>query len=57
MPEVTWNKGIDSSPDGKIAYLYGPVSAREDNIGLLNMLWLNGRLVALQLEIAAAQEN
>jgi hypothetical protein len=40
-------------PNGIIAYLYGPVSAREHAIGLLNMSWLN----ALQPEIAVARAN
>jgi hypothetical protein len=44
-------------PNGIIAYLYGPVSARENDIALLNMSWLNKHLVALQPEIAAAQVN
>jgi len=33
------------------------VSARENDIGLLNLLWLNEHLVAFQLEIAVAQAN
>jgi hypothetical protein len=41
-------------PNGIIAYLYGPVSARENDIGLLNLSWLNEHLVALQPEITAA---
>ncbi len=44
-------------PNGIIAYLYGPVSARENDIALLNMSWLNEHLVALQLEIAVARAN
>jgi hypothetical protein len=44
-------------PNGIIAYLYGPLSAREKNIALLNMSWLNEHLVALQPEIAAARAN
>jgi hypothetical protein len=44
-------------PNGIIAYLYGPVSARENETGLLNLSWLNEHLVALQLEIAAAWAN
>jgi hypothetical protein len=44
-------------PNGIIAYLYGPVSARENDIGLLNMSWLNEHLVALQPEIAVARAN
>jgi hypothetical protein len=44
-------------PNGIIAYLYGPVSAREINIALLNMSWLNENLVMLQPEIAAARAN
>jgi hypothetical protein len=44
-------------PNGIIAYLYGPVSAREQNIGLLKLLWLNEYLVAFQPEIAEAQAN
>ncbi len=39
-------------PNGIIAYLYGPVSARENDIALLNMSWLNDHLMALQPEIA-----
>jgi len=42
-------------PNGIIAYLYGPVSARENDIGLLNLSWLNEHLVALQPEITAAR--
>jgi len=34
-------------PNEIIAYLYGPVSARENDIGLLNLSWLNEHLVAL----------
>jgi len=44
-------------PNGIIGYLYGPVSARENDIGLLNLSWLNEHLVALQLEITAAWAN
>jgi hypothetical protein len=44
-------------PNGIIAYLYGPVSAREQNIGLLKLLWLNEYLVAFKPEIAEAQAN
>jgi hypothetical protein len=44
-------------PNGIIAYLYGPVSARENDIGLLNLSWLNEHLVALQPEITAARAN
>jgi hypothetical protein len=44
-------------PNGIIAYLYGPVSTRENNIALLNMSWLNEPLVALQPENAAARAN
>ena len=44
-------------PNGIIAYLYCPVSAQENNIGLLNLSWLNKHLVALQLEVAAAPAN
>jgi hypothetical protein len=40
-------------PNGIIAYLYGPVSARENDIALLNMSsWLNDHLMALQPEIS-----
>jgi hypothetical protein len=39
-------------PNGIIAYLYGPVSARKNDIALLNMLWMNEHLMALQPEIA-----
>jgi hypothetical protein len=38
-------------PNGIISYLYGPVSARENDIGLLNMSWLNDHLVALHPDI------
>jgi hypothetical protein len=44
-------------PNGIIGYLYGPVSARENDIGLLNLSWLNEHLVALQPEITAAWAN
>jgi hypothetical protein len=44
-------------PNGIIAYLYGPVSARENDIGLLNLSWLNEHLMALQLEITVARAN
>jgi hypothetical protein len=43
--------------NGIIAYLYGPVSTRENGIGLLNLSWLNEHLVALQPEITAAEAN
>jgi hypothetical protein len=39
-------------PNGIIAYLYGPVSARENDIALLNMSWMNEHLMALQPEVA-----
>ncbi len=39
-------------PNGIVAYLYGPISAWENDIALLNMSWLNEHLIALQLEIA-----
>jgi hypothetical protein len=39
-------------PNGIIAYLYCPVSARENDIALLNMSWTNEHLMALQPEIA-----
>jgi hypothetical protein len=42
-------------PNGIIAYLYGPVSARENDISLLNLSWLNKCLVALQPEITVAR--
>jgi len=42
-------------PNGIIAY--GPMSARENDIGLLNLSWLNKHLVALQPEITAARVN
>jgi hypothetical protein len=42
---------IDVSLDGIIAYLYHAVSARENDIVLLNMLWLNQHSMELQLEI------
>jgi len=45
------------SPNGIFAYLYGPMSARENGVGFLNLSWLNEHLVALQLEIAAARAN
>jgi hypothetical protein len=44
-------------PNGIIAYLYGPISARENNIALLNMSWLNEHLIALQPEIAERRAN
>jgi len=44
-------------PNGIITYLYGPVSARENDISLLNLSWLNEHLVALQPEITAAWAN
>jgi hypothetical protein len=44
-------------PNGIITYLYGPVSARENDIGLLNMSWLNEHLVALQPKITSAWVN
>jgi hypothetical protein len=44
-------------PNGIIAYFYGPVSARENDIGLLSMSWLNDHMAALQPEIAAARAN
>jgi hypothetical protein len=40
-----------------ISYLYGPVSARENDIALLNMSWLNEHLIALQPEIAERRAN
>jgi hypothetical protein len=42
-------------PNGIIAYLFGSVSAWENDIGLLNLYWLTEPLVALQQEIAAAR--
>jgi hypothetical protein len=42
---------------GIIVYLYGPVSAWESDISLLNLSWSNKHLVALQPEIAVAQAN
>jgi hypothetical protein len=39
-------------PNGIIAYLYGPVSAWENDIALLNMSLMNEHLMALQPEIA-----
>ncbi len=44
-------------PNGIIASLCGPVSARENDIALLNMSWLNERLIALQPEIAERRTN
>jgi len=44
-------------PNGIIAYLYGPISAWENDIGLPNLSWLNKHWIALQLEIAAAWAN
>ncbi len=44
-------------PNGIFAYLYVPVSARENNIGLLNLSWLNEHLVALEPEITATRAN
>jgi hypothetical protein len=39
-------------PNGIKAYLYCPVSARENDIALLKISWLNDHLVALQPDIA-----
>ncbi len=44
-------------PNGVIAYLDGPVPARENDIAFLNMSCLNEHLVMLQPETAAAQAN
>jgi hypothetical protein len=44
-------------PNGIIAYLYGPVSARENGIALLNISWMNEHLIALQPEIAERRAN
>jgi len=41
-------------PNGIIGYLYGPVSARENDIGLLNLSGLNQNLMALQPEVTLA---
>jgi len=48
---------IDVFLDGIIAYLYQAVSARENDIVLLNMLWLNQHSMELQLEIAEWKVN
>jgi hypothetical protein len=44
-------------PNGIIAYLYGPVSARENDIALLNMSWWNEHLIVIQPEIAERRAN
>jgi hypothetical protein len=46
-----------SFPNGLIGYMYGPVSGRENDIGVLNLSGLNAHLMALQPEIAAAREH
>ena len=42
-------------PNGIIGYLYGPVSARENDIGLLNLSGLNQNLMALQPVVMLAR--
>ncbi len=44
-------------PNGIIAHLYGPISARENDIGTLNLSDLNRHLMALQPEITLARAN
>ncbi len=46
-----------SFPNGLIGYMYGPVSGRENDVGVLNLSGLNAHLMALQPEIAAARER
>jgi hypothetical protein len=41
-------------PNGTTGYLYGPISGHENNIAVLNMLWLNHQLLLLQEEVTAA---
>ncbi len=48
---------IDVFPDGIIAYLYGPDSARVRGIVMLNMLTMNQHLMELQLEVAEWRVN
>jgi hypothetical protein len=45
-----------SLPNALIGYMYGPISGRENDIGVLNLSGLNAHLTALQPEIAAARE-
>ena len=42
-------------PNGIIGFLYGPISARENDIGLLNLSGLNQNLMALQPEVTLAR--
>ena len=44
-------------PNGIISHLYGPISARENDIGALNLSDLNRHLMALQPEITLARAN
>ena len=44
-------------PNGLIGYLYGPISARENDNGALNGSELNQHLMDLQDEIAQARER
>ncbi len=43
--------------NGLIGYMYGPISRRENDTGILNLSGLNAHLMALQPEIAAAREH
>jgi hypothetical protein len=44
-------------PNGLIGGLYGPVSARENDIGTLNLSNLNQELMLLQPDVMEAREN
>jgi hypothetical protein len=44
-------------PNGLIGYLYGPISARENDNGALNGSELNQHLMDLQGEITEVQER
>jgi hypothetical protein len=42
--------------NGLIKYMYGLISGRENDIGVLNLRGLNAHLISLQPQIAAARE-
>jgi hypothetical protein len=44
-------------PNGIIANLFGPISAWENDISLLNLSWLNEQMLVLQPEFDAAWVN
>jgi hypothetical protein len=41
-------------PNGMTGYLYGPISGHENDIVVLNMSWLNHKLLLLQEDVSIA---